>query len=36
MVVLKRGGAVAGRFYDYVQGPSARAILQRFGFVLPQ
>ena len=36
MVVLKRAGPVAGRFYEYVQGASARAILQRFGFVLPQ
>ncbi len=36
MVVLKRAGPAAGRFYDYLQGASARAIFQRFGFVLPQ
>ena len=36
MVVLKRAGPGAGRFYDYLQGAPARAILQRFGFVLPQ
>jgi molybdate transport system substrate-binding protein len=36
MVVLKRGGPAAGRFYEYLQSASARAILQRFGFVIPQ
>jgi molybdate transport system substrate-binding protein len=36
MVVLKRAGPAAGRFYEYLQGASARAIFQRFGFVLPQ
>jgi molybdate transport system substrate-binding protein len=36
MVVLKRAGPAAGRFYEYLQGAPARAIFQRFGFVLPQ
>lgn len=36
MVVLKRGGAVATRFYDYLQQPAARAVLERFGFTLPR
>jgi molybdate transport system substrate-binding protein len=36
MVVLKRGGPGAGRFYDYLRGAPARAILQRFGFAVPQ
>ena len=36
MVVLKRAGPGAGRFYDYLRGAAARAILQRFGFVVPQ
>jgi len=36
MVVLKRAGPGVGRFYDYLQGASARATLRRFGFVLPQ
>ena len=35
MVLLKRAGPVAGRFYDYLQSAPARAILRRFGFVLP-
>ena len=35
MVVLKRAGAVATRFYDYLQQPAARAVLERFGFILP-
>lgn len=36
MVVLKRAVPGAGPFYAYLQSASARAILQRFGFVLPQ
>lgn len=35
MVLLKRAGAVADRFYRYLQEPEARAILQRYGFALP-
>lgn len=36
MVLLKRAGAPAERFYGYVQSPTARAILKRFGFEVPQ
>jgi len=36
MVVLKRAGAVAARFYDYLRLPAARAVLERFGFTLPR
>jgi molybdate transport system substrate-binding protein len=36
MVLLRRAGAVAGRFYQYLQQPDARAILRRYGFALPQ
>ena len=36
MVVLTRAGAVATRFYDYLQQPAARAVLERFGFTLPR
>lgn len=35
MVLLKRAGAVAERFFQFVQEPEARATLQRAGFVLP-
>ncbi|KAB2940048.1 MAG: molybdate ABC transporter substrate-binding protein [Hyphomicrobium sp.] len=35
MVLLKHAGAVADKFYYFVQEPAARAILQRYGFVLP-
>lgn len=35
MVLVKGASATARRFYDYMQGPSARAILKRYGFVLP-
>ena len=35
MVLLKGAGAAADAFYDYVQTPAARAILERYGFVLP-
>ncbi|MFN7977465.1 MAG: molybdate ABC transporter substrate-binding protein [Vicinamibacterales bacterium] len=36
MVVLKRAGPVASRFYEYLQQPAARAVLERFGFGLPR
>lgn len=35
MVLLKGAGQVAEQFYDYMQAPEARAVLRRFGFVLP-
>lgn len=35
MVLLRGAGPVAEAFYDYVNGPAARAILERYGFVLP-
>lgn len=35
MVVLKRGESSARGFYDYLQQPAARAVLRRYGFVLP-
>lgn len=36
MVLLKRAGPVAQRFYAYLQEPDARAVLHRYGFALPQ
>ena len=36
MVLLKRAGPDAERFYRYLQTPAARDILQRFGFEVPQ
>jgi molybdate transport system substrate-binding protein len=35
MVLLKGAGKTASAFYDYVQAPAARTILERYGFVLP-
>jgi molybdate transport system substrate-binding protein len=35
MVLLKRAGSAAQRFYEYLQTPAARAILQRHGFSTP-
>jgi molybdate transport system substrate-binding protein len=35
MVLLKRAGPVAERFYQYMQEPAALAILTRYGFTLP-
>ncbi|MCA1586692.1 MAG: molybdate ABC transporter substrate-binding protein [Acidobacteria bacterium] len=35
MVLLKRAGPVAERFYRYLQQAEARTTLQRFGFALP-
>jgi len=35
MVLLNTAGAVAGRFYDHLRQPPARAIFRRYGFVLP-
>lgn len=36
MVLLKRAGPTAERFYAYVQGPRARDVLERFGFDVPR
>jgi molybdate transport system substrate-binding protein len=36
MVLLKRAGPVAERFYRYLQGADARAVLQKHGFAVPQ
>jgi molybdate transport system substrate-binding protein len=36
MVLLKRAGPTAERFYRYVQDTPARAILERYGFALPK
>jgi molybdate transport system substrate-binding protein len=36
MVLLTRAGRVAEQFYQYIQQPAARAILERYGFVVPQ
>jgi len=35
MVLIKGAGAVAQRFYHYIQQPSARAIFKRYGLMLP-
>jgi phosphonate transport system substrate-binding protein len=35
MVLLKSAGDIATEFYRYMQGPAARSILMRYGFVLP-
>lgn len=36
MVLLKRAGPVAERFYHYLQQSAARAVLERYGFTLPR
>ena len=35
MVLLKRAGSTAERFYQYLQGADARALFGRYGFALP-
>lgn len=35
MVLTRKAGAAARRFYAYVQEPAARAILRRYGFAAP-
>lgn len=35
MVLLKNAGATAAAFYRYLQQPSTRAIMHRYGFALP-
>ena len=36
MALLQGAGTVAETFYAYLQGPAARAIMERYGFVLPE
>lgn len=36
MVLLKDAGSVAEAFYTYMSTPAARAIMEKYGFVLPQ
>jgi molybdate transport system substrate-binding protein len=35
MVLLREAGATAERFFAFVQEPAARAIMRRYGFLLP-
>ena len=35
MVLVRGAGETARRFYDFVQSPQARAVLERYGFSLP-
>ena len=35
MVLLERAGPLMQRFYQYLQGPAARALFERYGFTLP-
>lgn len=36
MVLLKSAGPLAEEFYAYVNAPAARAIMEKYGFVLPE
>lgn len=36
MVLLKRAGPTAGRFFQYLQQPEARALFSRYGFAVPK
>lgn len=36
MVLLRDAGPVARAFYDYMSSPAARAVLDRYGFTLPE
>ena len=36
MVLTRRAGAVAQRFFAFLQQPGTRAILARYGFSVPQ
>ena len=36
MVLLKRAGPAAQRFYQYLQSPRARALFEQYGFALPE
>jgi molybdate transport system substrate-binding protein len=35
MVLMNRAGPSAAKFYDYIQQPAARKILESYGFVVP-
>ena len=35
MALLKRAGPAAQRFYEFLQGPAARALFTQYGFALP-
>jgi molybdate transport system substrate-binding protein len=35
MVLMKRAGPSAAKFYDYLQQPAAREIMRRYGFAIP-
>lgn len=35
MALLNNAGPVAEAFYEYINGPAAREIMERYGFVLP-
>jgi molybdate transport system substrate-binding protein len=35
MVLMKRAGATAVKFYEYMQQPAAREIMRRYGFAIP-
>jgi ABC-type molybdate transport system substrate-binding protein len=36
MVLLKRAGSTATQFYTYLQGKTARALLRKHGYGVPQ
>lgn len=36
MVLIKGAGPVAEAFYDYMDTPAAREIMERYGFILPE
>jgi ABC-type molybdate transport system substrate-binding protein len=36
MVLLKRAGPVAAQFYAYLRGETARTILRKHGFTVPE
>ena len=36
MVLLKHAGTTATQFYDYLQTPAARGVLQKHGFTVPE
>jgi len=35
MVLLKQAAPTAAKFYDYLQQPAGRGILERYGFTIP-
>jgi molybdate transport system substrate-binding protein len=36
MALTRKAGEAARRFYDYLQQPAARAVFERYGFLLPE